>query len=79
MRDQPERPLDRVVYWIEYVSRHKGALHLRTASRKLNFLQKDHFDVHLVIFFTFSFILYVIYYVSFKVLIWRTTSTYVVC
>ena len=45
MRDQMESPLDRAVYWIEYVIRHKGAPHLRTASRKLSFFQRSLFDV----------------------------------
>ena len=57
MRDQPQKPLDRAIFWIEYVIRHKGATHLRTASRRLNFLQKDHVDVHFLIFSTILLIL----------------------
>ncbi|XP_054605521.1 UDP-glucuronosyltransferase 2C1 [Nothobranchius furzeri] len=34
-RDQPLRPLDTAVYWIEFVMRHKGAAHLRTESYKM--------------------------------------------
>ncbi|EPQ12151.1 UDP-glucuronosyltransferase 2A3 [Myotis brandtii] len=30
--DQPVKPLDRAVFWIEFVMRHKGAKHLRPAS-----------------------------------------------
>ena len=59
-RDHLQQPLDRAVYWIEYVIRHKGAPHLRRASRKLNFFQKDHVDVHLLIFLTISLIFYII-------------------
>ena len=40
MRDQGDHPLDRATYWIEYVIRHNGAHHLRTASRKLSLIQK---------------------------------------
>ena len=50
MRDQMERPLDRAVYWIEYVIRHHGAPHLRTASRNLSLFQRGMLDVALVIF-----------------------------
>ena len=60
MMDQPQKPLDRAVYWIEYVCRYEGALHLRTASRKLNFLQKDHVDVHLIIFLVLLLVLYML-------------------
>jgi glucuronosyltransferase len=45
MRDQTESPLERAVYWIEYVIRHDGAPHLRTASHKLSFIQRNLFDV----------------------------------
>ncbi|RVE74692.1 hypothetical protein OJAV_G00025420 [Oryzias javanicus] len=34
-RDQPMRPLDTALFWIEFVMRHKGAAHLRTESYKL--------------------------------------------
>ncbi|XP_072421250.1 UDP-glucuronosyltransferase 2A1-like isoform X2 [Chiloscyllium punctatum] len=34
-RDQPESPMERAIFWIEYVARHKGAAHLRSASYKL--------------------------------------------
>ncbi|XP_057376044.1 UDP-glucosyltransferase 2-like [Daphnia carinata] len=47
MRDQMETPLDRVIYWIEYVIRHRGAPHLRTSSRKLSLYQRFLLDVML--------------------------------
>uniref|UniRef100_UPI00398F124B UDP-glucuronosyltransferase 2C1-like isoform X1 n=2 Tax=Pristiophorus japonicus TaxID=55135 RepID=UPI00398F124B len=34
-RDQPESPMDRAVFWIEYTVRHKGAGHLRSEYYKL--------------------------------------------
>ncbi len=33
--DNPMKPLDSAIFWIEYVMRHKGAAHLRTESYKL--------------------------------------------
>ncbi|XP_039460592.1 UDP-glucuronosyltransferase 2A2-like [Oreochromis aureus] len=33
--DQPMKPLDNAVFWMEYVMRHKGAAHLRTESYNL--------------------------------------------
>ncbi|KAI9554593.1 UDP-glycosyltransferase 208B2 [Daphnia sinensis] len=47
MRDQMETPLERVIYWIEYIIRHEGAPHLRTAARKLSLHQRFLFDVML--------------------------------
>ncbi|XP_053171992.1 UDP-glucuronosyltransferase 2A2-like [Scomber japonicus] len=34
-RDQPVKPLDNAIFWIEFVMRHKGAAHLRTESYRL--------------------------------------------
>ncbi|XP_021960380.1 UDP-glucuronosyltransferase 2A3 [Folsomia candida] len=44
-KDQPTTPLERGVFWVEYVMRHKGALQLRSASRNLNFFQYHSIDV----------------------------------
>jgi hypothetical protein len=43
--DQPEKPLDRAIYWTEYVIRHKGAVHLRSAGRDLSLLAYFSVDV----------------------------------
>ncbi|XP_009238321.2 UDP-glucuronosyltransferase 2B11 isoform X2 [Pongo pygmaeus] len=43
--DQPVKPLDRAVFWIEFVMRHKGAKHLRVAARDLTWFQYHSLDV----------------------------------
>lgn len=45
MKDQIDKPLDRAVYWIEYVIRHHGAPHLRTTARHLSIYQRGLLDV----------------------------------
>lgn len=47
--DQPMKPLDKAVYWIEYIIRHNGAHHLKTAGNKLNWIQFMSIDVIFVI------------------------------
>jgi glucuronosyltransferase len=49
LRDQPQTPLDRAVYWTEYVIRHKGAPHLRSAAADLSWYQYLLLDVMLVL------------------------------
>jgi glucuronosyltransferase len=44
-RDEMTSALDRAVYWIEYVIRHQGALHLRSASRQLSLYTNGGFIV----------------------------------
>ena len=39
------KPLDRAVFWIEFVMRHKGAKHLRPASHDLSWFQYHSLDV----------------------------------
>uniref|UniRef100_A0A8B9W3Z4 glucuronosyltransferase n=1 Tax=Anas zonorhyncha TaxID=75864 RepID=A0A8B9W3Z4_9AVES len=43
--DQPITPLDRAVFWIEFVMRHKGAKHLRPAAHHLTWYQYHCLDV----------------------------------
>ncbi|XP_036057028.1 UDP-glucuronosyltransferase 2B9-like isoform X2 [Onychomys torridus] len=43
--DQPVKPLDRAVFWIEFVMRHKGAKHLRVAAHELTWFQYHSLDV----------------------------------
>ncbi|CAL8116567.1 unnamed protein product [Orchesella dallaii] len=49
MRDVPEPPLDRVINFIEYIIRHKGAEHLKLSSRHLSFSQ--YFCLDIIAFF----------------------------
>ena len=44
-RNQPIKPLDRAVFWIEFVMRHKGAKHLRPAAHNLAWYQYHSLDV----------------------------------
>lgn len=44
-RDRPMSPLDTAVYWTEYVIRHKGAPHLRTAAADMPWYQYLLLDV----------------------------------
>lgn len=48
LRDQKETPLERGIYWTEYVIRHKGAYHLQSPSKDLNFFQYYLIDVGLL-------------------------------
>lgn len=44
-RDQPIKPLDDALFWIEFVIRHKGAAHLRTEFYKLPWYSYHSIDV----------------------------------
>ncbi|KAF5304916.1 hypothetical protein FQR65_LT00800 [Abscondita terminalis] len=59
-RDEPMKPLDKAVFWVEYVIRHDGAHHLKTSAFKLHWLQQYLIDVIAVIFGIVFGCLYVI-------------------
>ncbi|XP_026231305.1 UDP-glucuronosyltransferase-like [Anabas testudineus] len=44
-KDRPVDPIDLSVYWTEFVMRHKGAKHLRSAVHELNWFQYFSLDV----------------------------------
>ncbi|XP_010754519.3 UDP-glucuronosyltransferase 2C1-like [Larimichthys crocea] len=56
-RDQPMKPLDTALFWIEFVMRHKGAAHLRTESYRLPWYSYHSLDV---ILFLLTFVLLIV-------------------
>ncbi|XP_036399378.1 UDP-glucuronosyltransferase 2B31-like [Megalops cyprinoides] len=59
-RDQPMKPLDLALFWIEFVMRHKGAAHLRTESYKMPWYVYHSVDVIAVLLALMLLILIVI-------------------
>lgn len=50
-RDRPEHPLDKALFWIEYILRHNGAKHLQSPAVHLNLLQYYLVDVYAFLLF----------------------------
>lgn len=48
-RDQPMSPMDQAIFWVEYVMRHRGALHLRTEAYKVAWYSYYSLDVLLLL------------------------------
>ncbi|CAG9835829.1 unnamed protein product [Diabrotica balteata] len=62
LHDQPVNQRDQAVFWVEYVIRHKGAHHLKSAALKLNWYQRYLLDIILFVTVTFIFIIFAICY-----------------
>lgn len=60
LHDQPLKPKELVIYWIEYVIRHKGADHLRVKWRFLSIWQYNNIDVILAYITVFALIVFFI-------------------
>ncbi|XP_075228069.1 UDP-glycosyltransferase UGT5-like [Lycorma delicatula] len=61
LQDVPSTPLETAVYWVEYVIRHKGALHLKPTGVYLPWYEYYMCDVILVVVLVFGFVIYVLY------------------
>ena len=55
MRDQAESPLERAVWWTEYVLRHGGAKHLRSPAANMSWAQ--YLELELVITLLIAFLI----------------------
>ncbi|XP_038562116.1 UDP-glucuronosyltransferase 2C1-like [Micropterus salmoides] len=68
-RDQPMKPLDQAVFWIEYVMRHKGACHLQTQFNKMSWFVYKSVDVIAALFTVVLLIMFTS--ISIVRLLWR--------
>jgi len=68
-RDRPMSPLETAVYWTEYVIRHKGAPHLRSAAVGMPWYQYYLIDVLVIIFLFITTIIVLLYYLIFKIIL----------
>lgn len=59
--DRPMTPQKSVVYWTEYVIRHKGAPLLQSAGQDLSYVEFNSFDVHVVAMIMLVAVLVLIY------------------
>lgn len=61
LRDQPEKPIDRAVWWIEYMLRNPDSSHLRTPTIELGFVRANSLDLYAILVsfvFLVSFIIF---------------------
>ncbi|KAK5643189.1 hypothetical protein RI129_007034 [Pyrocoelia pectoralis] len=63
-KDRPLPPLETAIYWIEYVARHGGAPHLKTAAVGMPLYQYLLLDVIAFLAVIFFSIIFIVYYIS---------------
>lgn len=60
LHDQVQTPLNRAIHWVEYVIRHNGAEHLKSADRFLNIFQYLLVDIIITSFILLAALMYII-------------------
>jgi glucuronosyltransferase len=48
LKDQPQKPMEKAIYWIEYVLRNDGAHYMQTSAQYLNFVEYYNLDIYLM-------------------------------
>lgn len=66
LRDQPEKPIERAVWWIEYVIRHPHSSHLRTPTTELGFFRSNSLDLYAILYSTFLLVLFSVLWLAGK-------------
>jgi glucuronosyltransferase len=68
LNDNPIKPMDEAMYWIEYVIRHKGAKHLQSAATQLSWFQYLSLDIigFFIAIFVGSSLIFLKFITSFK-------------
>ncbi|PSN52111.1 hypothetical protein C0J52_04340 [Blattella germanica] len=61
-RDKPENSTEKVVWWTEYVLRHKGAEHLRSAAMDLDWYQYLLLDIIVFMILTIFVIIFILFH-----------------
>lgn len=68
-RDQPMQPLERAIWWVEYIIRNPNATHLRSPALNMNFFVAHSFDILFFSIFSLFLIALTIYnFVRFLIL-----------
>lgn len=67
-RDQQQTPLERAVYWMEYLIKHKGAPELRSNARNLSYFEYHLYDVQLILLSVLGTIIFLVWKIISKCL-----------
>ncbi|PSN31187.1 hypothetical protein C0J52_27107 [Blattella germanica] len=60
--DEPETPIERLIWWTEYVVRHKGTTHMRSAALDLEWYQYLLLDIVVFLLLIFLIIIFILYH-----------------
>lgn len=47
LKDQPQTPLEKAIFYVEYVIRHNGAFFMQSSAQYLSFIEYNNLDVYI--------------------------------
>lgn len=59
LKDQPQTPMEKAIFWIEYVERHNGAYFMQTSAQYLSFIEYNNLDIYA----TFAVIVFLVIFI----------------
>ncbi|KAJ8947849.1 hypothetical protein NQ318_009995, partial [Aromia moschata] len=68
LQDEPMSPLDKALWWTEYVIRHKGTKHLRSPTADVTWIEYLLLDVLLVVIISLGIIVYAVMWLMKKII-----------
>ena len=77
-KDEAARPLNQAVWWAEYVIRHNGAKHLRSAALDLSWYQYLLLDVIVILILILVITVLVSYLILKKICLYLCVKCYIV-
>lgn len=75
-KDEPDSPLNRAVWWAEYVIRHNGAKHLRSSALNLAWYQYILLDIATFFILLLAITALIIYLILKNIYWYMTLHTY---
>lgn len=71
LMDQPQTPMEKAIFWVEYVLRNDGAPFMKTSARHLDMIEYHNLDVYAVLAlgaFVASAVLFLVIFIIFKLM-----------
>uniref|UniRef100_A0A1B0GEE6 Uncharacterized protein n=1 Tax=Glossina morsitans morsitans TaxID=37546 RepID=A0A1B0GEE6_GLOMM len=67
-KDRPEHPMEKALFWVEFVAKHKGARFLHCAGMNLNFIEYHNLDALFVLYIGSPFFIVLQLWIMYKLI-----------
>lgn len=68
LTDQPQTPMNKAIFWVEYILRHDGAYYLQSSAQYLNMIEYNNLDIYATFIFIAFLVIFIPIYILKKIL-----------